>query len=528
MSRTTDASTAPGILDGPDTLHYNTACHKPNVMDVGAMRFPETFLMQRTIDLIGNRLGLSKKILKYIRSNDNAFLHYNGITVTQQYKKANEREVDIFGAGKAQNGHVPDSFIAAGSGSFWTDIIGDLRQLFVDHPFDFAFQKLLELDEYTVTTYMTTVKKIPYAVVKWYETMEARTGFFDNSLTETVLASLAFMDPRAGKKEVNWFCFDGGCQILHKAMTEKINNKPTLNYRATALSETDNGESVTVTFDLSGGPRLSSSRVQKKYSNVISTMSMACLQIVDLKKIYLSNGQRDAIRQLTYMPSIKIGIQFKTPWWEKLGVVGGQSCTDLPIRVIIYPSYGPDDSHTGHQDFRKSNCLIASYNGMQDSLRLGGLMKGRGTPEENILVMRDLAEVHNVEIDELWEQFEDYHAWDWYRDPFQLGAFCQFGPGQFKGTYPYMTQPASKQQRLFFAGDATSTLHGWVEGALESGWRSVLSLLRTHPEINPHPEEDIVKKFLDLWGPLQEWVPQDFAAHNSLARQPGHAETSIS
>ena len=107
--------------------------------------------------------------------------------------------------------------------------------------------------------------------------------------------------------------------------------------------------------------------------------------------------------------------------------------------------------------------MIAAYNGMQDAQRLGGLMHGKDSAEEKVLldlVMRSLAQLHDVDVDDLWNEFEDYHAWDFYRDSFQLGAFCQFGPSQFKYTYPYITQPAGKKQRIHFAGDATSTFHG--------------------------------------------------------------------
>ncbi|KAF8074658.1 L-amino acid oxidase [Lyophyllum atratum] len=501
------------------THNFPTNQGKYQYYDVGAMRYPDTSFMQRTFDLARNRLGLKDKMLKYLRANDNAFLHYNGITVTKALNNATPAAADIFKASKTRDGYVPDKYVTEGSGVFWDVILGDLRQLFVDNPFDVAFQKLKELDGHTVTSYLTFVKEIPYPVIKWYETMESRTGLFDQSLTETVLASLVFMDPRFKGKEIDWFCFDGGSEIIHKAMQERIHSKPVLNNRAIIIKETDDGQSVTVTFDLSGGPRQVAAQVEKKYSNVISTMSMACLRMVDLDKIYLSNAQRSAIRQLTYTPSIKIGLQFKTPWWEKLGIEGGQSSTDRPIRDVVYPSYGPDDSHPG---FKKSNCMIAAYNGMQDSQRLGGLMKGRGTPEEKILldiVMRDLAVLHNVPVDDLWKEYEDYYPWDFYRDQYQLGAFCQFGPGQFKNTYPHVTQPASRQQRLHFAGDATSTFHGWVAGALNSGWRAVLGLLQNHPELNPNPSEDIIEKFKNLWGPSEEWDAKDLATLNYINQQ---------
>ncbi|RDB23899.1 hypothetical protein Hypma_008897 [Hypsizygus marmoreus] len=489
--------------------------------DVGAMRYPDTSFMQRTFDLARNRLGLKDQMLSYIRGNDNAFLCYNGIAVTKAtFATESKQGADTFKASQSNDGTVPDEYVAKGSGYFWDVILDELRQLFVDNPFDVAFKKLQDLDGHTVTSYLTFVKQIPYEVIKWYETMESRTGLFDQSLTETVLASLVFNDPRFKGKDIDWFCFDGGSEIVHKAMEAKLQNKPIHYYRAIILKETDNGQSVTVTFDLSGNPRqLAVSQIEKKYSNVISTMSLGCLRMVDLDNIYLSNGQRSAIRQLTYTPSIKIGLQFKTPWWEKLKIVGGQSSTDRPIRDIVYPSYGPDDSHPGS---KMSNCMIAAYNGMQDSQRLGGLMKGRGTPEEKILldlVMRDLAAVHNLNVDDLWKEYEDYYPWDFYRDQFQLGAFCQFGPGQFKYTYPRLTQPASGQQRLHFAGDATSTFHGWVAGALNSGWRAVLGLLQNHPELNPNPNEDIIAKFKNIWGPSEEWDEKDLAVHNWLARE---------
>ena len=61
---------------------------------------------------------------------------------------------------------------------------------------------------------------------------------------------------------------------------------------------------------------------------------------------------------------------------------------------------------------------------MQDSQRLGGLMKGKDTPEESVLLdlaMHDLAAVHEVDVEMLWDEFEDYYPWDFCRDEFQLG-----------------------------------------------------------------------------------------------------------
>lgn len=95
------------------------------------------------------------------------------------------------------------------SSVFWDLILGELRQSFVDYPFTVAFEKLKELEDHSVTSYLLLVKKIPYPVVKWWETMESRTGLFDQSLVETVLASLVFMGPNV-TDSVQWWCFEFG------------------------------------------------------------------------------------------------------------------------------------------------------------------------------------------------------------------------------------------------------------------------------------------------------------------------------
>ena len=79
----------------------------------------------------------------------------------------------------------------------------------MDYPFSEVFEMLKQWEDHSVTSYLLAVKRIPYPVVnlKWWETTESRTGLFDQSLVETVMASLVYMDPKA-KDEVGWRCFD--------------------------------------------------------------------------------------------------------------------------------------------------------------------------------------------------------------------------------------------------------------------------------------------------------------------------------
>ncbi|KAH6906827.1 L-amino acid oxidase [Coprinopsis sp. MPI-PUGE-AT-0042] len=476
---------APGPTVDPMTLVPNKpypVSPYPVGIIVGAMRFPDTTFMARTFKL-KDRLGI--KMLDYIRSNDNSFMCFN--ESAPPGLKPSKEGGHLQGHG-GQRGQIPEDEYQKGPEYFRDVILDELRQYFVKYPFQEAFEKLKQWEGHSVRSYLLVVKKIPYPV-----RLPAGTN-------------------------VPWYCFDGGSEVLHKAVQERLTTKPQLYMRATDIHEADGGASIEVEFDSRANPRpFAQGRTKKKFSNVISTMSFACLRMVNLDHLTLSYAQKSAIRTLMYTPSIKIGMQFKTAWWEKkCNIFGGQSSTDRPIRNMLYPSYGPDGSHPGSQ---KSNCMIVAYSGMQDSQRLGGLMKGRGTPEEKTmldLVMRDLAAVHKIDVKELWDEFEDYFPWDFYRDEFQLGsniralgAFCQFSPGQFEHVYPHVCQPGSKQQRFYFAGDACSTFHGWVAGALNSAWRSVFQMLMAHPELNPNPGEDIIAKFKAEWGDSEEWDQRD-------------------
>jgi len=164
---------------------------------------------------------------------------------------------------------------------------------------------------------------------------------------------------------------------------------------------------------------------QHVYSHVISTIPMPSLRTIDLTRSKLDVIQSNALRASDYGPSIKIGIRFNEPWWttgqdrdgKYFDIVGGQSFTDLPIRTVVYPSYGVNST-------TPSATLIASYCWTYDSERLGALI---GTGEKKYddqlkaLVMADLAAVHNVDVSYLESRFQEIFSWDWTHDPLTGG-----------------------------------------------------------------------------------------------------------
>jgi monoamine oxidase len=167
----------------------------------------------------------------------------------------------------------------------------------------------------------------------------------------------------------------------------------------------------------------------------------------------LSKGKYRAIRSLNYNPSTKILLQVRHRFWERQGIVGGASPTDLPIRRIVYPSHAPADDERG--------VLLASYTWGQDAARWGAL----GPDDRTALALKDVAKIHP----EIITEFEGGASHAWYNDPYAVGAFALFEPGQETTLQPDIVKP---EGRVHFAGEHCSLWHAWIQGALESGIRA--------------------------------------------------------
>jgi monoamine oxidase len=203
---------------------------------------------------------------------------------------------------------------------------------------------------------------------------------------------------------------------MYRYLREKHPDAFTFNQRVTAIrvgsDEQLEEESVSVTINNSK---------EMHFTHIISTIPLPVLRTFDLSKACLNDLQLSALRQLTYMPATKIGMQFKTAWWtygkdrngRKLGIIGGQSYTDSPLRTIVYPSFG--DVAKG-----QATTLIASFTWTDDSERFSALVaRDQATLTE--LTLKELARIHNVEVEYLRDQLIGVFPWDWSQDLYTMG-----------------------------------------------------------------------------------------------------------
>ncbi len=174
-----------------------------------------------------------------------------------------------------------------------------------------------------------------------------------------------------------------------------------------------------------------------------------------------SHAKQTAIRQLHYDASGKILFQCKRRFWEEdEGILGGGTITDLPIRTMYYPEHGRE---TGR------GVLLASYTWADDAQRWGSL-----DPTDRIVqALEDVAQIHPKVLD----AFEVGAAQMWHNDEFAGGAFALFEPEQQTHLHEHIQAP---EGRIHFAGEHTSLLHRWIQGAVESGLRAAYEIHNAH------------------------------------------------
>ncbi|KAI5803004.1 hypothetical protein EDC01DRAFT_774681 [Geopyxis carbonaria] len=497
--------------------------------DVGAMRFPNSGIMERTFELF-KMVGLGDvkaakgskergRLIKYKMKaeGENQIRMYNGIRTTAMGDDGKDTfafGIDPFYTEYKLNGRSGASaLVEYAIGSFKEALLKDFKtgwanmMKYDDVPMRVYLRKMIVNPNPAITDPAEKVG-LPANVVNWIEAVNNASGSLDRGLTEHVLSDLDF-----NLVDIDdWWCIDGGTELLAEAMVEylKTHEKPKpaesssssdgqpeinsnnhrqpknkhiyLNRRVTGIamhhhpSDTAR-ENPLMKLSVQDYPEYD----DKLYSHVITTVPFPCLRSMDLSNAGLSPKQNEAARTLTYGPSVKIGIKFRERWWEKwpaLNIRGGLSKTDLPIRTVVYPSYTDDDPDN------QPGVLMASYAWTQDSSRLGALCQGKGTKAEAHLldmVYRDLATLHStaehpITAAQLKAMTLDYYAHDFYHNEYSMGAFAYFTAGQFSTLFPEIIVPAAKGN-LHLAGEAASTHHAWIVGALDSAWRSIYELL---------------------------------------------------
>lgn len=187
--------------------------------------------------------------------------------------------------------------------------------------------------------------------------------------------------------------------------------------------------------------------------HVISTIPPSLFAELELRVPGLDNAQAllGTVRQT---PVVRVYVQTKTRFWHDLGLPIS-SYTDLPVRMIF------DQSSV--QSGRKG--LLEAYASGAEAIRLAGMTEAARTE----VALSNIEQVYPG----VREQFTGVSASiAWREEPYQRGAYCWFAPGEMCTAFAEINRQlpdVGAKTRVHFAGDYTSAMPGWMQGALESG-----------------------------------------------------------
>lgn len=284
------------------------------------------------------------------------------------------------------------------------------------------------------------------AAVNMFKVLSGFEGFPELSFLE-ILRDFILFTPTTRFYEIS-----GGFDQLPRAFLPQVKECLHTNCKMTEIVQ--HGDKVTI----AGVHTASSEPFHVTADYTIITVPFTVLQFVRVEPNHLFSYHKwNAIRQLHYVSSTKIGLQFSCRFWEEEGLYGGQSVTDLPIRLSYFPSHGFGG---------KGGVVLASYTWEDDALP----WISRSKDEQIMIALQIMADIHGEQV---YKTFLSGAVLNWDLNPFSAGAFTMFKPFQETDLGPYISTP---EGRVHFAGEHGSDYHGWIQGAIQSAIRTAHAL----------------------------------------------------
>ncbi|KAJ6605316.1 hypothetical protein DFH09DRAFT_1242165 [Mycena vulgaris] len=310
------------------------------------------------------------------------------------------------------------------------DLMMDAIKPFLDalnDDFDQAFTDMVQnYDNYSFRFFLQSVMDYSPSLVDFLETVLSQTNQFALSVPELVMQNLDFNTEK-------WVTIDRGMSRLPNAMTSIVGSQ-NITY----------GARVT-------GP------LEETFDRIILAIPPATLKMIMDRSLWPVDKEM-AIRSMHFEPLYKMGLRFKTRFWERTEPNrpshGGQSTTDLPIRWVVFPSNGIGADGPG---------VLLIYAWMSDASAWLPLTE---------LERRDLAlrlDGKPIDVFDLVIGTAD-STWS----SMAATGDAMFLPGRFTTRFEPARRPEGS---IYFAGKHLSRHHTWISGAAESALCTVRQIL---------------------------------------------------
>jgi len=163
--------------------------------------------------------------------------------------------------------------------------------------------------------------------------------------------------------------------MIAKAMAREVGDLIRYNSKVVGIHQDDRGVTVVVR----DSRRSDAQPEQVRADWCVCTLPLSILSQIDMN---VGAPMAAAIGAVPYAAAVKVGLQFKRRFWEQdEHIYGGISYTDLPIRMISYPStsYGAAGKGVLLGAYAFGPYPKLEYSAYPISIVLGGL-HGRVSP----------------------------------------------------------------------------------------------------------------------------------------------------
>ena len=312
----------------------------------------------------------------------------------------------------------------------------------VGNPFDPAWPPavLRKYDDMSFTEYLESRGASPAAIsLLRLDVLDMYGQGFES------VSALAFLRDWAARRYMEpggaGGVIPGGTDRFPAAMASRLGDRITYDTEALRIEQDDEGVRVMC-------------RRNGRMETLAGDRLVCTLPFPVLRRLEISPGfpadKQEAIDDLPYSTITRVYLQVDRRFWEERGLNGaGWSDGGVP-RVLVHP-----------MGRRTTGAVLEAHTGKATGARLAGL------PEEERIAFatRELEAFHPG----LGEHVEGGTSWAWTEDPWALGGYASFAPGQIYAFLPVIARP---EGRIHFAGEHTSRLSTSMDGALESGVRA--------------------------------------------------------
>ncbi|SFJ67597.1 flavin monoamine oxidase family protein [Thermoflavimicrobium dichotomicum] len=401
--------------------------------EAGAMRIPNTHPLIWEYIL---KFGLPT--IPFINTTPEDWIYVNGVKVRRRQYQENP-DLLSYPVAPQERGKTAEYLLK--------EIIQKVQSLFRQYPQTYWATITKEMEKLPFDIFL---KENPYGItlstgaVEMIRVLLDVQGIKDLSFLDVVRLLMNFLNP-----DIRYYAIEGGNDRLPHMFYREL--KENIHFRQKMTRIVYHENEIAIHTQNTKTKKLS------KYTAdyAIIAIPFSTLRLVKVEPYHaFSHNKRKAIREVHYVPATKIGIEFKTRFWEKEGIHGGQTVTDLPTRFTYYPSDRIGKPGPG--------IVIASYTWEDDTL----VWDSQPERERLKQALRNLADIHG---DVVYREFVSGVSKSWSQDPYIAGDFVIFKPGEESELGPYLSSP---EGRVHFAGEHTSSTRAWIEGAIESGIRA--------------------------------------------------------